>query len=152
VPRGGKRQGTPGTAYSNRTDLQGVQLPPTAGPSGQYGQRAAQVAAQQAVPMGSGPQMPAAPPAPAAPEEPYSMPQLTRLDAPTERPHEPVTHGLSVGPGGGPEVLGRNALLPDTGLADMLSYLPMLEFMASQPGASGQLRQLVRRVRGGQTS
>jgi hypothetical protein len=113
LPRGGKRSGTPGTAYSNRSDLQGAQLPPTAGPSQQYGQRAAQMAAQQAVPMGSGPQMPAAPPAStspvaggAAPEQPYTMPQLTPLDAPTQRPGEPVTTGLPVGPGAGPEALG----------------------------------------------
>lgn len=29
------------------------------------------------------------------------------MGAPTARPDEPVTHGLPMGPGGGPEVLGN---------------------------------------------
>lgn len=31
---------------------------------------------------------------------------ITPLDAPTERPNEPLTAGLPVGPGPGPEVIG----------------------------------------------
>lgn len=110
MPRGGRRQGAPGRAYSNRSDLNGPQvLPPTAGPSQQYGQRAAQLAAQRAMPMASGPAAPspAAGPAPDVRTEAqnFQMPQVTALDAPSERPGEPVTTGLAVGPGAGPEVL-----------------------------------------------
>ena len=32
-------------------------------------------------------------------------PQVTSLYAPSERPQEPITHGIAMGPGGGPEVL-----------------------------------------------
>lgn len=34
------------------------------------------------------------------------MPQVTPLDAPSSRPGEPVTTGLPVGPGAGPEAVG----------------------------------------------
>lgn len=61
-----------------------------------YGQQAQQVAAQQAVPMGT-------------PSVPTPQP-VTPLDAPSQRPNEPITHGLPVGPGAGPEALG---LTPD---------------------------------------
>ena len=35
------------------------------------------------------------------------------LDAPTERPNEPITAGLSTGPGPGPEAIGRRQNLSD---------------------------------------
>lgn len=67
------------------------------------------------------------------------------LGAPTDRPGEPVTAGVPVGPGPGAEVLG----LPDeSGVDDLAMWLPMLEFAASQPGASVQTRNFVRRLRG----
>jgi hypothetical protein len=72
---GGRRQGTPGKGYSNRTDLL----------------------------TASGGMV-----APARPPEPtwMSPDQVPKLDDPTARPNEPVTHGLDTGPGGGPEALG----------------------------------------------
>jgi hypothetical protein len=103
---GGPRQGTPGTPYQNRRDLQTQK--PTVATGQAYGQASQQLAAQQAVPIaganagvpptaqpapGQGPMQTQAPPAP---------PDLYR---PTERPDEPVTHGLPVGPGAGPESL-----------------------------------------------
>src|SRR5690242_6908610 len=81
VGRGGPRQGTPGQAYPNRSDLNG--------PGGlPYGQN--QQLQQSAQAMAQAGQV-AAPPLP--------------FNRPTERPDEPVTHGLPSGPGGGPEVL-----------------------------------------------
>lgn len=50
---------------------------------------------------------------------------LTSLYAPTQRPDEPVTHGIAMGPGAGPEVLGMNQYQPQTlsqTLAAMLPY------------------------------
>lgn len=91
MPRGGKRQGVKGRRYDNRVDLQLGQrkeLPVTAAANQTYGERGAQEQAQRAIPM--------ARPGIAAPP----------LDAPTQRPHEPVTAGAPVGPGPGPEVLG----------------------------------------------
>lgn len=81
MARGGKRKGRPGAGYGNRTDL--VAQPVKTGPSEQYGQRAAQERAQQAIPL---PQQ--APP-----------PMPTDLFAPTQRPDEPVTAGLPEMPG-----------------------------------------------------
>lgn len=100
---GGARQGTPGTPYANRSDLRTQK--PMAAPGQEYGKAGAQLAAQKAVPL------PAAPPVSAGNAaaggggpmaEPAPLPDLYR---PTERPNEPVTHGLPTGPGAGPEAL-----------------------------------------------
>jgi hypothetical protein len=84
VGRGGPRQGTPGQAYPNRSDLNG----PGGLPYGQNQQlqQSAQTMAQAGQATASPPPLP--------------------FNRPTERPDEPVTHGLPSGPGGGPEVLG----------------------------------------------
>lgn len=113
MPRGGRRTGTPGVAYSNRADLsRPAVLPASAAPNQPYGAAGAQLAAQKIAPMGSGPQLPQGAP-PQQAEEPYTMPQMTPLDAPSARPNEPVTAGLPVGPGPGPEVLGGNTANDD---------------------------------------
>ena len=77
MARGGERQGRPGQAYANRTDL-------------------------MANPQKTAP-APAPRPREAAPEQGFS---LTALDAPTQRPDEPVTAGAPVGAGPGPEAIG----------------------------------------------
>lgn len=109
MPRGGKRQGTPGQAYGNRTDLQGSK-PAALVPTGQpYGERKNLVDAQNAVPVApAGTVVPgAAPPSPvgAAPAQgpPVDLPAFGR---PSDRPGEPLTAGMPMGPGPGPEVLG----------------------------------------------
>ena len=51
--------------------------------------------------------------------------QVTPLYAPTQRPGEPVTTGIAMGPGAGPEVLGVGQYQPQTlsqTLAAMLPY------------------------------
>lgn len=106
--RGGRRTGTPGTAYRERTDLQVPAMAPT---GQQYGQHAAQMAAQRAVPIArpSTDAVPAraASPAAPAPAGPAVMPgQVVPLDAPTQRPGEPLTAGLDVGAGPGSAALG----------------------------------------------
>jgi hypothetical protein len=49
------------------------------------------------------------------------LPDIVPIDAPTQRPDEPVTHGAALGPGGGEEVLGLPPMSsfyqPDSGLA-----------------------------------
>lgn len=107
--RGGRRVGRAGTAYTNRTDLTGAsKLPIMTQPGAPYGESTQLRQAQQAVPM-AGPQAPAAPvPAPQAAGGAAGLGSilggLRSLTAPT-RTANPVTHGLPVGPGGGPEVL-----------------------------------------------
>jgi len=110
--RGGSRQGTPGAAYANRSDLTGQKLPIATAPGEPYGESKQLRQAQRAVPM-AGPQTPAAPvPAQpqtgaggaAGPDLASILGNLRPLTGPT-RTANPVTHGLPVGPGAGPEVL-----------------------------------------------
>lgn len=99
MPRKRKSQSAPGGAYANRTDLTtGTQA--VSAPSGlPYGQRQAMEQAQQQAPL---PQQGLDQILAAAQSHGFNPVQL---NAPTERPYEPITHGLPIGPGGGPEVL-----------------------------------------------
>jgi hypothetical protein len=117
MPRGGRRKGTPGQAYGNRTDLQKPQAPGTPVFKGQpYGAATEQAAVAAS---GGGAAPPGQPPGAGAPVggppgvAPGGLGPLTR---PTERPGEPITHGLASGPGGGPEVLGLDSRNDDTAL------------------------------------
>ena len=133
---GGARKGTPGKAYSNRTDL-----------NTNYGQSApgASVASGGMVaPAPSGPPPGTAPlGAPIPPIAAGLTPdQVPALDDPTSRPHEPISHGMVSGPGGGPEVMGNS---PGTPAVTMLraAYLrnptPELRRALSLVDASGML-------------
>lgn len=143
MPRGGRRSGRAGKAYSNRSDLRGGPLPVTTAPSAGYGDRVAQERAQQAVPM-------AAQPSPAVPT-PLEIAQRFSSQAPpptgpvpgelgdflrpSERPGEPLTAGLVSGPGPGPEALGMSgnpdrdelgaiyARFPSEGLRELLEAM-----------------------------
>ena len=120
MARGGRRNGTPGKAYANRTDLQtgAKPLPVTTAPGQPYGASKAQQDAQAAVPMAGTP-MPAVS-APAQPVAPWDGPmagEVTGLLAPSERPDEPVTHGLPIGAGGGTELFPSAPSLLMKGMA-----------------------------------
>ena len=74
---------------------------------------------------------------------------VTPLYAPTQRPDEPITAGIPMGAGPGPEVLGINQPSADTD-ADrqrLLSYLPALETIAQSPNSSQSFRNYVRLLR-----
>lgn len=120
MPRGGRRSGTPGTSYPNRSDLASPRLPAQAAPGQPYGVAGAQVAAQQAVPIQRPQAVPTAPSAAAAP--PVLPGSFGPLDRPTERPGEPVTAGAPVGAGPGPEVLGLGPPPPQQ-LGQLLNQL-----------------------------
>jgi hypothetical protein len=105
------RQGTPGARYPNRRDLQAGprKVPVMNAPSSQYGQGAALKAAQQAVPMASGPMQSGAPATPPGAPDPMSAAlnfqpttPVVPIHADTTNPNEPVTAGLPTGPGAGP--------------------------------------------------
>ena len=49
------------------------------------------------------------------------QPPITELFAPTQRPNEPITSGVAVGPGPGPEVMGYNG--QSEKLSDILSQM-----------------------------
>lgn len=150
--RGGARQGTIGQAYSNRTDLNASM--PVAAQTGQdYGQAAAQQAAQRAIPVASQPvQGVQSNPitqgvnqqAPAQPQTiTGQMPQQQvypgelKFDHPTDAPEEPITAGLPIGDGPGPEAL--HTFTPQ--------LTRTLAQMASAPGASATVMDLARAAR-----
>ena len=48
---------------------------------------------------------------------------VTPLYAPTERPNEPITTGIPLGPGAGPEALGVNRVVSQQKLSDTLAQM-----------------------------
>jgi len=80
--------------YAKRTDLSYQ--------SQSYGDGVAYDAAKSGAPLATAPKSPLFSQAPqvAAPQAP-----VTGLFEPTQRPNEPVTHGINVGPGAGSEAL-----------------------------------------------
>lgn len=144
--RGGRRQGTPGETYEQRTDLNENRQPVRVASGGAYGERKATEDAQR---IASVPDARAATaPDPAAgggPAAPWTPPALVPLSAPTQYPDRPLTNGLSTGPGAGPEALGQPAG-PD--LERYRPLLPVLELAVSRQGVSAETRNFVRRLRG----
>jgi len=120
MPRGGRRHGKVGKAYTNRSDMQG---PPRAEFTGQaYGVRAQQEASQQALPVAPPPTSVPGAAGTAAPQPQGPAPgTLGDLLAPTARPDEPLTAGVDTGPGPGSEVLPRAD--PDAAVIDRLRML-----------------------------
>lgn len=151
--RGGARQGTPGTAYPNRSDLQATE-PVEVAPAKEYGERQQQQAAQRALPIAPSPtaQPPASPPAPQAPPQPpqagmapgavhmlgNDLPWLH----PSERPNEPVTAGLPTGAGPGPEALTGVGAMAANQAAEQGSLKTLLASLASAPASSTAIRDL----------
>ena len=69
------------------------------------------------------------------------------IDRPTERPNEPVTHGLPVGPGGGPEALTGIGAMAREGTLDQAGTLSnLLTNMAASPDATSAIRYLAGRA------
>lgn len=114
-----------GGQYPNRSDLQAQ--PPRAPTNMAYGEHKAMIEAQQAMPMPQAPPPPT--PQPGAPQGGVPFDQLfaqamqeaeamepmqVGMNAPTSRPNEPITAGLSSGPGPGPEVLSMRPMTPLT--------------------------------------
>lgn len=97
-----------------------------------YGQGQALMQQQAGAPMQQAPQTPSG----GGQMSLASLPQATPLSAPTERPGEPITHGAPIGEGpnmveGLPKPESND---PDVQMAR--EYYPLLQFWASQPGAS----------------
>ena len=141
MPRGGKRSGAPGKAYSNRSDLNGPQPIGNFAKSGPYGTGVSLTDAQKALPVAGAPMpqqgapqvlQPGGPPADQGPPGPLPG-SFGAFNRPTERPYEPITHGLPTGPGGGPEVLPAPVAKPAQ---------TVLQQMASSPFASDEIRAL----------
>jgi len=84
--------------FSKRTDGLSFQSP-------EYGAGVEQAAIKAGAPLASTPDV-----RPTSRSEmgmaPSQVEQVTSLYAPTQRPDEPITTGIAMGPGAGPEVLG----------------------------------------------
>lgn len=117
MPRGGKRQGTPGKGYSNRTDL------------GQdYASGDAAAGGLEPQPQ----QQPLMGPAIGADEVP-------NIGDPTRRPGEPVTAGLNVGPGSGAEAMGP---MPPPPMDPMRQVLQAMLLLGPNPDVVRLLNRL----------
>jgi len=149
--RGGPRQGTPGTAYGNRTDLNEAKPLPAQATKGQeYGAATQQMAAQQAVPMAP-PQQPTGMP-PAFPDGAVKAGSMGDLLGPPDDLSEPVTAGAALGAGPGPEALGLVNPELDVTRRDyqaLQPYVPAFVFHASRAGASPSYVSWVQRLLAG---
>lgn len=124
--------------FSKRTDTQGKQALPDA----QYGEnkdyQEQQSGAKQAASPGGNVDFASLFGNPAD--------KVTPLSAPSTQPQTAVTDGAALGAGAGTEALG----LPDQSAEDLqklVPYMPVLEYMANQQGASWAMRNVVRKVK-----
>lgn len=128
-------------SLSKRTDSHQPVRVPT---GGQYGDAQAMQRTQQGAPMGASQGGDAAPmPGLLAG---LSLPEGVSGDAPTQQPDTPVTAGAAMGAGPGTEALGLSPQQDDD-LKSLVQYLPVLEMMAAEPGASRASRNLVRQLK-----
>jgi hypothetical protein len=66
--------------------------------------------------------------------------------APTQEPGIPVTDGAEAGAGVGMNALGL-PVEQEEDVSRFIPYLPVLEYMANQEGASWAMRNIVRRLK-----
>lgn len=70
---------------------------------------------------------------------------ITPLYAPTQRPDEPITTGIPLGAGPGPEVMGMQAKED----ADYVNAYQLFQQLAANPTASPSIRYLAERIQQG---
>lgn len=156
MPRKGMGTKQP-SPTANRTDVLGTQAP-----GQEYGERAQQQAGQNTVPdapptQSGGPKtilpsagvptgLPKVQPLPGGPSPMGPAPgEQTPLFAPTERPGEPVTHGVDIGPGAGSSALNA---IPIGQVANNMapgdSATALLASLANRPDAGATIQNLAR--------
>jgi hypothetical protein len=114
---------------------------------GEYGDNQAMMELQTSAAMNASPTMPLSP-SQGRSQTPPSGQKLTQLDAPTERPGEPLTTGINMGDGAGSEVMYANdQTLNQEDRKRMLTALPTLSILAETPSASNAFRNYVRYLR-----
>lgn len=128
MPRGGRRRGTPGKGYTNRTDL-GTQYQ-------------AQEQAGMATPAAGGVE---------APRSQRQLPpvfadDVPNLTDPTARPGEPISDGLAVGPGRGSEAL-QNRDPRNAETSRLKKWLPLMDQYVDDPETPDSVRAFIRYVR-----
>jgi hypothetical protein len=123
-------------AMSARTDKG---QPVRAIPDAEYGEQAEYQSLQQAAPLAQSQDQIQVPVS-------AGLPQLVPMDAPSQRPGEPVTAGSNAGPGPDMNALG----LPDPRKQDLTSMAPLMasiELMANGPTSGPEFRQFARKLR-----
>lgn len=122
-------------------------------PNAAYGENKDFTTAESGAPMAGRMPMPSAP-APTGgggdPAQQASPLDVTHFGAPTQHPNEPVTAGSPTGPGVGPEAMGlvpMDQQIQGKDLELMRAYLPYLEWVANQPGASAASKNYVRQIK-----
>jgi len=115
---------------------------------GEYGDNQAMMELQTSAAMNASPTMPSSP-SQGRPQRAPSGQQLTQLDAPTDRPDEPMTTGIDMGTeGAGSEVMYSNeSTLNTEDRQRMVQALPTLAILAESPSASNAFRNYVRYLR-----
>ena len=110
---------------------------------GDYGEGEEMMNLQRSAPMSKAAGTPLPPP---PSERPMRKP--TPLDAPSQRPEEPLTSGSIMGPGPGSEVLSRDPMQsPQSELMGIKAHLPSLMRMANQPDAPASFVRFVKYIR-----
>ena len=144
---------------ANRSDL--TQPSAQAVPNQPYGQAAEQKMAMNAIPLPNQQQArPLSAPAAggavsSAPGVPSAVPGAAMVGAngpltrPSERPNEPVTHGLPVGPGAGPEALQGVGAAAREGVVEQGTLTHLLTNLAAAPGATSAIKDLAARAQSG---
>jgi hypothetical protein len=136
-------------ALSRRTDggpgnaKQPIRVPT----GGNYGDATASLQTQQGAPMAASPGGDQAGGTSPGLLAGLGLPEGPGLDQGTQRPDEPVTAGADLGPGPGTAALNMTPQ-SDEDIKRLVQYLPVLEHMANQPGASSAARNLVRQLKG----
>lgn len=108
--------------YARRTDGGPAQVL-SAAPNQPYGEATQQLNAQRLAPMAGAAPMPHPATLPSGGEAPPSLPPFTGtpLDAPSQRPTEPITAGVDIGAGAGSDIL--NLPNPAQGTGQMTALL-----------------------------
>lgn len=106
-----------------------------------YGQNKAINEQQQGAPLAS------AANAPAGGTNPIStmLPEITPLTAETQLPNQPITDGMPIGAGAGPEALNLPVQQTGDNANNLVQqYLPVMQIWADMPGASYDTKEYVR--------
>lgn len=141
MPR--KERKPAGTASGNRSDRNNAAVQGTdPGPQDQYGERTAmrRQLEQQPLPDEAAAWQQALEQARGLGGEPL-------LAGPSQRPGEPVTAGLPIGAGAGPEAIERPQQGPTPEIMAAAQWLPIMEAKAASPTSSATFRQYVRYLR-----
>jgi hypothetical protein len=81
-----------------------------------------------------------------APQVATPQAPVTGLFEPTQRPNEPVTHGIDMGTGGGSDVLSMRQPDDTNFMANIQSAKPVLAYIADLPNTSPETRAAIKQL------